>query len=73
MNKNILALVFLIASALLATTAVTTTMVPAAYAGGDHDGGDGNKAKAGDDSVTQIFDCDENEQEATDEFPAICA
>jgi hypothetical protein len=36
-SKTILALVFLIAGALLTTTAVTT-IVPAAYADDDHDG-----------------------------------
>jgi hypothetical protein len=39
-NNTVLALVFLVAGALLTTTAVT--FVPAAYAWGD-DGGDGNK------------------------------
>jgi len=62
MNKNILALVFLIAGTLLTTTAVTT-MLPAAYAGGDDD--DGNKNKAEDDSAAAIADCDDNDvQEA---------
>jgi hypothetical protein len=65
MNKSILALVFLMAGTLLATTALTT-MVPAAYAGGDDhddDNGDGNKNKAEDDSAAAIADCDDNEVE----------
>jgi hypothetical protein len=71
MNKNILPIVFLMAGMFLATTAVTTTMVPAAYAGGDD--GDGNKAKAEDESITQLIDCDDNEQEAEGAFvPAVC-
>jgi hypothetical protein len=61
-SKTILALVFLMAGTLLATTAITT-MVPAAYAGGDDDGGDGNKNKAEDESAAAIADCDENEVE----------
>ena len=36
-------------------------MVPAAYAGGDGD--DGNKNKAEDDSAAAIADCDHNEVE----------
>jgi hypothetical protein len=65
MNKNILPIVFLMAGMFLAATAVTTTMVPAAYAD--------NKAKAEDDSITQLIDCDDNEQEAENaEFPAVC-
>ena len=60
MNKNILALVFLIAGALL-TIGATTVMVPAAYAGGD--GGDGNKNRAEDDSAAAIADCDHNDVE----------
>jgi hypothetical protein len=52
MNNSILAIVFLIASTLLTTTAITT-MVPAAYAD--------NKVKAEDDSIAQQIDCDENE------------
>jgi hypothetical protein len=59
MNKNILALVFLVAGALL-TVGATTIMVPAAYAGGDDDG---NKNKAEDDSAAAIADCDHNEVE----------
>jgi hypothetical protein len=59
MNKSILALVFLMAGTLLATTAVTT-IVPAAYAGGDDDG---NKNKAEDDSAAAIADCDDNDVE----------
>jgi uncharacterized membrane protein len=54
MNKNILALVFLIAGTLLATTAITT-MVPAAYAD--------NKQKAEDDSAAGLADCDRNDVE----------
>jgi hypothetical protein len=63
MNNNILALVFLVAGALL-TIGTTTIMVPAAYAGGDHhDGGDGNKNWAKDDSAAAIADCDKNDVE----------
>jgi hypothetical protein len=63
MNKNILAIVFLMAGTLL-TVGTTTIMVPAAYAGGDHhDGGDGNKNKAEDDSAAAIADCDKNDVE----------
>jgi len=62
MNNNVLALVFLVAGALL-TVGATTIMVPAAYAGGDHDGGDGNKNKAEDDSAAAIADCDHNDVE----------
>ena len=54
MNKNILALVFLVAGAVL----TTTIMVPAAYAGGDDD--DGNKNKAEDESAAATGDCDVN-------------
>ena len=62
MNKNtVLALVFLMAGTLLTTTAVT--MLPAAYAGGDNDNGDGNKQKVEDDSAGSIADCDDNEVE----------
>jgi hypothetical protein len=61
-SKTILALVFLMAGTLLATTAVTT-IVPTAYAGEDDDGGDGNKNKAEDESAAAIADCDENEVE----------
>ena len=64
MNKNILALIFLVAGATLLTTAVT--MVPSAYAwGDDHDDdkGDGNKNKADDDSAAAIADCDDNDVE----------
>jgi hypothetical protein len=61
-SKTILALVFLIAGALL-TIGATTIMVPAAYAGGDHDSGDGNKNKAEDDSAAAIADCDHNDVE----------
>ena len=53
MNKNILALVFLMAGTLLTT--VVTTMVRAAYAD--------NKNKAEDDSAAAIADCDDNEVE----------
>jgi hypothetical protein len=70
MNHNILAIVFLMAGISLATTAVTT-MVSAAYAGGDHDGGDGNKVKAEDDSIAQLLDCDNNEVEG-ELFPTVC-
>jgi hypothetical protein len=58
MNKNILALVFLVAGATLLTAAVT--MVPSAYAWGDDDG---NKNKADDDSAAAIADCDDNDVE----------
>jgi hypothetical protein len=67
MNNNILPIVFLMAGMLLATTAVTT-MVPAAYAGGDHDGGDGNKNKAEDGSLAQLNDCDDNENSGDTSF-----
>jgi hypothetical protein len=60
MNKNILALVFLVVGALL-TVGATTIMVPAAYAWGDDD--DGNKNKADDDSAAAIADCDDNDVE----------
>ena len=63
MNNNILALVFLVAGALLTTTALTT-IVPAAYADGDDhddDNGDGNKNKAEDESAAAIADCDDND------------
>ena len=60
MNNNILALVFLIAGTLLTVGAI---IMPAAYAGGDHDGGDGNKNKAEDDSAAAIADCDKNDVE----------
>jgi hypothetical protein len=53
MNNNILALVFLVAGALLATA--VTTIVPAAYAD--------NKNKAEDDSAAAIADCDDNDVE----------
>jgi hypothetical protein len=52
MNNNILAIVFLMAGMLLATTAITT-MVPATYAD--------NKVKAEDESLAQLNDCDDNE------------
>jgi hypothetical protein len=61
MNKNILALVFLMAGTLLATA---VTVLPAAYAEGDDhddDNGDGNKNKAEDDSAAAIADCDDND------------
>jgi hypothetical protein len=57
MNKNIFALVFLMAGTLLSVGAITT-MVPAAYAGGDDDG---NKNKAEDESAAAIADCDDND------------
>jgi hypothetical protein len=61
MNNNaILTIVFLLAGALLTVGAIT---MPAAYAGGDHDGGDGNKNKADDDSAAAIADCDDNDVE----------
>jgi hypothetical protein len=59
-SKTILVFVFLMAGTLLTTTAVTT-MAPTAYAGGDND--DGNKNKAEDDSSAGISDCDDNEVE----------
>ena len=64
MNKNILALVFLVAGTLL-TVGTATIMVPAAYAGGDHDddNGDGNKNKVEDGSAAAIADCDHNDVE----------
>ena len=65
MNKNILALVFLMAGTLLSVGAITT-IVPAAYADGDDhddDNGDGNKNKAEDDSAAAIADCDHNDVE----------
>src|SRR5215208_2877767 len=70
-SKTILTLVFLMAGALLTTTAVTT-MVPVVYADDDHkdhdkkhDGkdGDGNKNKAEDESAAAIADCDHNDVE----------
>jgi hypothetical protein len=77
-SKTILALVFLIAGALLPTTALTA-MVPAAYAGGDHDDhdkdnhdkkhdgkdSDVNKAKAEDQSVVALASCDNNKNSAS--------
>jgi hypothetical protein len=54
MNNSILAIVFLIAGALLTSTALTT-MVPAAYAD--------NKNKAEDDSAAAIADRDDNDVE----------
>ena len=45
----------------LLTTAVT--ILPAAYAGGDNDNGDGNKQKVEDGSAGSIADCDDNEVE----------
>jgi hypothetical protein len=53
MNNNILALVFLVAGALLATA--VTTIVPAAYAD--------NKNKAEDKSAAALADCDDNNVE----------
>ena len=53
MNNNILALVFLVAGALLATA--VTTIVPAAYAD--------NKNKSEDESAAAIADCDHNDVE----------
>jgi hypothetical protein len=63
MNNEVLAIAFLIAGALLTTTAVT--VLPAAYAGGDHDGGDRNKVKAEDESVASVADCDYIENSGT--------
>jgi hypothetical protein len=54
MNNNILAMVFLMAGMLLATTAITI-MVPDAYSD--------NKQKAEDDSAVAIADCDDNDVE----------
>jgi uncharacterized membrane protein len=54
MNNSILALVFLVAGTLLATTAIST-IVPAAYAD--------NKQKAEDESAAAIADCDDNDVE----------
>src|ERR671925_72051 len=59
-NNTILALVFLVAGVLLTVGTIT---MPAAYAGGDHDGGDGNKNKAEDDSAAAIAECDHNDVE----------
>jgi hypothetical protein len=59
-SKTILTLVFVIAGTLLTVGAI---IMPAAYAGGDHDGGDGNKNKAEDDSAAAIADCDKNDVE----------
>ena len=53
MNNNILALVFLVAGALLATA--VTTIVPAAYAD--------NRNRAEDESAAAIADCDDNDVE----------
>jgi hypothetical protein len=44
-------------------TVGATTIIPAAYAGSDHYGGDGNKQKAEDDSAAAIADCDDNDVE----------
>jgi hypothetical protein len=52
------------AGMLLATTPITT-IVPDAYAGGDDDGG--NKQKA-DDSLAQLNDCDNNENSGDTSF-----
>jgi hypothetical protein len=60
-NNAIWTIVFLVAGTLL--TVGATTIVPAAYAGGDHNGGDGNKNKAEDDSAAAIADCDDNDVE----------
>jgi hypothetical protein len=54
MNKNILALVFLMAGTLLSVGAITT-IVPAAYAD--------NRNRAEDDSAAAIADCDHNDVE----------
>jgi hypothetical protein len=53
-NKTVLAIAFLIAGALLTSTAIAT-IVPAAYAD--------NKQKAEDDSAAAIADCDDNDVE----------
>ena len=77
-SKTILALVFLMAGALLTTTAVTT-MVPVVYADDDHDdhdkdnhdkrhdgkGRDVNKVKAEDQSVVLLASCDNNKNSGT--------
>jgi hypothetical protein len=60
-NNAIWTIVFLVPGTLL--TVGATTIVPAAYAGGDHNGGDGNKNKAEDDSAAAIADCDDNDVE----------
>jgi hypothetical protein len=54
MNKNILALVFLMAGTLLSVGAITT-IVPAAYAD--------NENEAEDESAAAIADCDNNDVE----------
>ena len=54
MNNNILPIVFLMAGALLTTTAITT-MVPSAYAD--------NENRAEDESAAAIADCDDNDVE----------
>ena len=56
-NNNILALAFLVAGALLTTTAITT-IVPAAYAD--------NKQRAEDNSAAAIADCDDNDVDFSD-------
>jgi uncharacterized membrane protein len=53
-NKTVLAIAFLIAGALLTSTAIAT-IVPAAYAD--------NKQKAEDESAAATADCDENDVE----------
>jgi uncharacterized membrane protein len=53
-NNTVLASAFLIAGALLTSTAIAT-MVPAAYAD--------NKQKAEDDSAAGLADCDDNDVE----------
>jgi hypothetical protein len=57
-NNTVLAIAFLITGTLLTTTALTI-MVPAAYAGGDNN--DGNQQKAEDESQAALTDCDEND------------
>jgi hypothetical protein len=60
-TKTVLSLL-LVMITILTTLTLTTTIT--AYAGGDHhDGGDGNKQKAEDESTAAIADCDDNEVE----------
>jgi hypothetical protein len=57
-TKTVLSLMLVMITIL---TTLTTTSI-AAYAGRDHhDGGDGNKQKAEDESAAAIADCDDNE------------
>jgi hypothetical protein len=48
---------------------VLTAFAASLGSGGDHDGSDGNKQKAEDDSAAAIADCDDNEVEQA-EFAA---